>query len=1148
MEPAYFEKLPSNNLGAKYLDTKQMEANFPDYTNLLDRIEHQRELAKYVASFGNSAGCSTAAAIGAISLRRFPQMYDNVFAILGGRGSGKSSVIQSLHEQMQNGEDNFDIVFPIIVPELISDPHCSILGWIMATAEEVIDSIEEQFRQLEREQGGRWVCDNMHCDPLSFFKDCHLQRNNKLRENYEALKRDCIPDYSFTSDFSYEDAVGIQVNLSQKQYDLAKNLNTFWNDVTTYWKNLKILQAKKERRNLSKVKTPLIILMFDDVDLVPERSLELLNSTFQYFTNPNIVLILTAAEKVLNQVIWTKMLERMIGSNYKSLFTDFYTRAGRQERAAQKTSLESIDRMAGEYYDKVVPPANRYSLRRYFTIAERKRYRYASIGQSVWLPEETVSIELEDFLSGQIKDLEDSTGTSTSLCDPAGKIRDVYLLMFGDKSRNIANGCLAILNCVARLKQCLSLGMGSTAWQTVYNALRQLLEILISSNGMTKEPPLNYGSLFYQTGKTGEVKINYNYIWEIYEKQRELIEDKYTVSTVEAVEWMEDIDKRNEASLRLGQEELKSLQKQVSILLVMLNFADGLKAAVSGKLMDKTHGSKDGEDGICEIASMINSAAYSQLIDRKIAGDWSWLSLFPKKLSIDDFLLRFPYALEHVDRYAKFDPFDVVKTQEYLIDIFYKCSVNCDKKPRTKKRSSIEELIRNGNCPPGTLLASEITNEPEWVKTVMAMLFLRYSGITEVDSSFLNFSRESRNILEIFSFSGHLNRKIKEGLIAFLKGDLSGSTLKKTVDKLFSNLDKMAKQIGKSVAEKTDPPEKIINVLNEFKNKESCSLSVLYNWYHTNIEESDRQQVFKYFMAYRLASNTPMTTEAFADWLIRLVENDIDMVGSYLKNQSCMELTDDTYGKILDLLNDIPVATDELRTARRACLNESEKSKKAFEPSKPSETRAHSDTFDGDGSSANDSTAKEAVMYPLNNLLNYLLILGRETGHRQVYEPHLGYWFSELVRGYFDLSTLLDPTIAADESKEKNKAADESGEENKAADESEEKHKNKFDTLWAHDHNLSANSMIILVLDITERLLPTYFAAKLLRKNVRDLYSSAPSSMQYPLIENVSARVRATYQDLLDEKEDKDLFKMMSEVRDQVADLYIEYLEGNRNE
>ena len=57
--------------------------------------------------------------------------------------------------------------------------------------------------------------------------------------------------------------------------------------------------------------------------------------------------------------------------------------------------------MAREYYDKVVPPANRYHLRRYLTIADRKRYRYASMGQSFHLPQEEVSIQLSDFLVGR---------------------------------------------------------------------------------------------------------------------------------------------------------------------------------------------------------------------------------------------------------------------------------------------------------------------------------------------------------------------------------------------------------------------------------------------------------------------------------------------------------------------------------------------------------------------------------------------------------------------------------------------------------------------------------------------------------------------------------------------------------------------------
>ena len=138
MDSRDFGKLPSNNLGAKYLDDRQMEANFPDYQALLDRIEAQREIAAFAGeTFGREE-----------IWHHYPQMYDNVFAILGGRGSGKSSVIQSLRERMLNNQQNSDIILPIIIPETISDPRCSILGWIMATLEQTIDSIENQFRNL----------------------------------------------------------------------------------------------------------------------------------------------------------------------------------------------------------------------------------------------------------------------------------------------------------------------------------------------------------------------------------------------------------------------------------------------------------------------------------------------------------------------------------------------------------------------------------------------------------------------------------------------------------------------------------------------------------------------------------------------------------------------------------------------------------------------------------------------------------------------------------------------------------------------------------------------------------------------------------------------------------------------------------------
>lgn len=277
-----------------------------------------------------------------------------------------------------------------------------------------------------------------------------------MREHYEALMRDCYPDHTLSSTFSYDDMVGLRAYQSQKQYALVQNLNRFWNQLTTYWKETNVLWEKAHNQNnwreSSTAPHPLIILMFDDIDLVPERSLELLNSTFQYFTNPNIVLILTAAEKVLEQVIWTKMLERMVGSHFQSLFIDFYPKENLSEVRKRNLSLESIDKMSREYYDKVVPPANRYYLRRYNTLTERERYYYASMSQSFQYPKENVSIRLDCFLIEQIKSLQKEPNNEVFVCDSEGHLKVAYLLMFGDKSRNIANGCLAILNCITRLK------------------------------------------------------------------------------------------------------------------------------------------------------------------------------------------------------------------------------------------------------------------------------------------------------------------------------------------------------------------------------------------------------------------------------------------------------------------------------------------------------------------------------------------------------------------------------------------------------------------------------------------------------------------------------------------------------------------------
>ena len=1117
-------------MGAKYLDQKQMETNFPDYRALLDRIEDQRQVADFV---GRSFG-------GVESWKIHPQMYDNVFAILGGRGAGKSSVIQSLWEYLQHGGHSRDIILPIIIPEAISDPHCSILGWIMAMAEQVIDSIEEQLRGLEDRRGGAWVCEHLPRDPMGFFKDCHLQHNNRLRERYESLKRDCIPDLTSGGAFSYDEMVGLQVHLSQKQYTLVRNLNRFWEDVTTYWKAIKGLQEEEGR--VGEPVQPLIILMFDDVDLVPERSLELLNSTFQYFTNPNIVLILTAAEKVLEQVIWTKMLERMLGSHYESLFTDFYKTEHMGEDRTGKLSLGSIDRMAREYYDKVVPPANRYHLRRYLTIADRKRYRYASMGQSFHLPQEEVSIQLSDFLVGQIRSL---TTQKSGLFIQGGAepLREAYLLMFGDKSRNIANSCLAILNCVSRLKGCQAPVRGKDAkqqrWGEAYDALRQLLTVLISSNRMVKELGGEVLGLLYQGGD-GEIRVDYDGLWNLYDRRCRALGDEELGHYEQMAKW-QDESELLEAMLRMQEQERRgNLQRQMTTLLVMLTFVDRLWALAGGQSATGD-GRLVGGEGL---ANLLNGGSMTYSARAELQRSWGWLKLFPQHLDVEAFLIRSPYALEHVEHYLEFDPFDRLKVQEYLMDTFYAATADCENfKGKKKNTVTPEERIWWGQCSPEMLLTLGVSEEQAWVETVLAMLYLQSSGLADLPADILRFAQDDREILEQFGFGGHLNQRIRESLADVVKRDISQTALRQYLEKSYQQ-----------IFEKQDPALEAGRI-DLLQGHDGETIYAVFNWYNQSFSKTEQERLAEWCIAEGIDGGTEEATrENFDKWVTQKIEKAIETLGKYMMGQSGIMLTLEGCRSLYSRLSKIPVTNSNLSQARSACQLELEAAEQELlsdiPVTKPSSSQARNacrqeqeaaeqepleeeSPADGEPEDIRKKAVEEPpkkVLFPLSGLLKYTRLLYKEHAKIQLTQDSTEeYWKAEMIRGYFELVGSLDPVVLPGEEPRQLVYSDKTGQRRVV--------------------EVSMNMWVVLMLGMVEHLMPTYFAARLVQQGDRLGVQSwrSMSSGQYPRQELVNQQLEALKCQLLADKGDKWLVAAMERARDRIVTLYIEHLESGEH-
>lgn len=745
-----YKETPSRKLGVKFLDDNQLNNTFPDWKSLLGRIEEQRLISNFMVQNGYHA-----------SQEHLPQMYDNVYAILGGRGTGKSSVLLTLRNHIQRKCPQ-DIMLPIITPEVISSRECSILGWIMSSAEVVVEEterlIEERGGNVSRTGAFRWLDD--------FFDNCQFQKKNHLRNCYQELFARSVSTSATgeISGYSMEDVVCYKVGQSRRQYKLMRDLNTFWELLSDTWARANSLPTRKIGPNegISEdltEKRPLIILTFDDIDLAPERSMELLTTTFQYLTAPNIVIILTAAEKVLNEVIRLKMIERMIGSDSVSLLQEFISKDELTEAKwpSDTENTNQIARMTEEFYNKVIPPANRYSLRRYKNIEERKLYFYSSTVQSFAPPEASYAIPIETFLKEQVDMLVDTLVKAGSIPNADGRnflmggqddqvFRDVYLLMFGPKSRNITNGCLEVMNTFSRLRELISAREG---WQLdaqshldVLFTLRHLMRSLLLSNPELKDFSEIVDELIHAKHDRHWIFINYPLVWELYQTERTNIRRQ-----VRSNPFINGNPATNSGRIYLREKELFGAAKQrLCALMVILFFVESILCTLDREKRE-LHGYR-------ELSSLLNADALN--LEMLGSGGAEW-TLFPAHYPAQQFLEQSPLVLEHAARYVSANPYDLHQAHAYLLDIF-DAKIKCEDVSPGGKAASIPEGI----------LSIAVSRDRDWIKTVLAMLSVYFSGITLADRRLIRISDSAQHMLELFSFGGQFNQHQKVEAWKFL--------------------------------------------------------------------------------------------------------------------------------------------------------------------------------------------------------------------------------------------------------------------------------------------------------------------------------------------------------------------------------------------
>lgn len=406
-----------HKVGIRLLDGVTLENVFPMYENLNNKLAECRRAAQY--RMKNNDGHYHA---------QYNLMYDNVFSILGTRGTGKTSVAFTLREKIMRDEKHpDDVVLPIIIPEVIPD-NCSILGWILAIVKEEVEKLQKELAGHPKEKEDYYWRNCGYQEGTG--KEALVKRLGELRQYLFA------GDYDPSNEKSYYAAIDNMAAASESNYQFANKLAELWD----MW----IRTLTGEGRDGT---SPLIFFIFDDVDLAPERIGELLSVITKYLAHPNIVVIATADEKLLLDVM-ERRLDKSIGHLPREWRTYLQEHSGVGEygiwleEGSERKQKDSSKEMARMYLGKVLPPSTRYYLQLFQKPSQKADF---------WL-DETKNLGMG--ISDQLLGLAGSETEKAQDCFIAnGKnVISFYVSFFGNTCRQINNVYIGVKELIRNLK------------------------------------------------------------------------------------------------------------------------------------------------------------------------------------------------------------------------------------------------------------------------------------------------------------------------------------------------------------------------------------------------------------------------------------------------------------------------------------------------------------------------------------------------------------------------------------------------------------------------------------------------------------------------------------------------------------------------
>ena len=277
----------------------------------------------------------------------------NNIGIIGVRGAGKTSILKTIKENLENDnreKAEKDIILPIIVPENMSEP-----GTLMAA---ILGMLNDVIHKTGIKKGGKEGC--IYKGELREKCEDVIRQYTYIQKEYRNI---LLKDYTTENDY---------VNRSAKVFNSDNEFIEKFNDLVNALVNPE--QGKKSES--------LLFLFIDDIDLSTYRCADVVKTLLSYVSNENIVTIISGDLNTFEEALTLDFIRRE-----NVLEGDLL-----QSQIGEQTLLESKKQLAYEYLKKILPPAYRYNIKQW-SLEGKKNYYIAE------LPEDQgVGIRFSDLL------------------------------------------------------------------------------------------------------------------------------------------------------------------------------------------------------------------------------------------------------------------------------------------------------------------------------------------------------------------------------------------------------------------------------------------------------------------------------------------------------------------------------------------------------------------------------------------------------------------------------------------------------------------------------------------------------------------------------------------------------------------------------